>query len=148
MTQTPPSPGVPYTQTGGKDDDDNYLLTTGLMETVAIPDYLVEAESTITQFLMITLLMILVLRLVRLLALTRQLLRYVCKSWARVPALSQPETLSLSQLQSHSQNLSLSQLQAYSEPQPGASKSLNHRLRKSLRLQKKRRRILSDIWHF
>ena len=51
MTQTPPSPGVPYTQTGelAKDDDDNYLLTTGPDGTVVIPDYLVEAESTITQ---------------------------------------------------------------------------------------------------
>ena len=51
MTQTPPNPGVPYTQTGelAKDDDDNYLLTTGPDGTVIIPDYLVEAESTITQ---------------------------------------------------------------------------------------------------
>ena len=51
MTQTPPSPGVPYTQTGelGNDDEGNYLLTTGPDGTVVIPDYLVEAESTITQ---------------------------------------------------------------------------------------------------
>ena len=51
MTQTPPNPGVPYTQTGelNRDDDDNYLLTTGPDGTVVIPDYLVEAESTITQ---------------------------------------------------------------------------------------------------
>ena len=51
MTQTPPNPGVPYTQTGelDRDDDENYLLTTGPDGTVVIPDYLVEAESTITQ---------------------------------------------------------------------------------------------------
>ena len=51
MTQTPSTPGVPYTQTGelNKDDDDNYLLTTGPDGTVIIPDYLVERESTITQ---------------------------------------------------------------------------------------------------
>ena len=51
MTQTPPSPGVPYTQTGEleRDDEENYLLTTGPDGTVVIPDYLVETESTITQ---------------------------------------------------------------------------------------------------
>lgn len=51
MTQTPPSPGVPYTQTGelDRDDDDNYLLKTGPDGTVIIPDYLVERGSTITQ---------------------------------------------------------------------------------------------------
>ena len=51
MTQTPSTPGVPYTQTGelNKDDDDNYLLTTGPDGTVIIPDYLVERGSTITQ---------------------------------------------------------------------------------------------------
>ncbi len=51
MTQDAPTPGVPYTQTGelDRDDDDNYLLTTGPDGTVVIPDYLVEAESTITQ---------------------------------------------------------------------------------------------------
>ncbi len=51
MTQTPPAPGVPYTQTGelARDDDDNYLLTTGPDGTVIIPDYLVESGSTITQ---------------------------------------------------------------------------------------------------
>ncbi len=51
MTQTPPRPGVPYTQTGEleRDEDENYLLTTGPDGTVIIPDYLVERESTITQ---------------------------------------------------------------------------------------------------
>ena len=51
MTQDPSAPGVPYTQTGelDRDDDDNYLLTTGPDGTVIIPDYLVERESTITQ---------------------------------------------------------------------------------------------------
>ena len=51
MTQTPPAPGVPYTQTGelARDVDDNYLLTTGPDGTVIIPDYLVESGSTITQ---------------------------------------------------------------------------------------------------
>ena len=51
MTQTPPAPGVPYTQTGelARDDEDNYLLTTGPDGTVIIPDYLVEMGSTITQ---------------------------------------------------------------------------------------------------
>ena len=51
MTQTPPAPGVPYTQTGelARDVDDNYLLTTGSDGTVIIPDYLVESGSTITQ---------------------------------------------------------------------------------------------------
>ena len=51
MTKDPSAPGVPYTQTGelDRDDDDNYLLTTGPDGTVIIPDYLVERESTITQ---------------------------------------------------------------------------------------------------
>ena len=51
MTQTPPNPGVPYTQTGelNRDYDGNYLLKTGPDGTVIIPDYLVERESTITQ---------------------------------------------------------------------------------------------------
>ena len=51
MTQTPSTPGVPYTQTGEleRDEDENYLLTTGPDGTVIIPDYLVERESTITQ---------------------------------------------------------------------------------------------------
>ena len=51
MTQDAPTPGVPYTQTGAldKDDEGNYLLTTGPDGTVIIPDYLVERPSTITQ---------------------------------------------------------------------------------------------------
>ena len=51
MTQDAPNPGVPYTQTGelDRDNDGNYLLTTGPDGTVIIPDYLVERESTITQ---------------------------------------------------------------------------------------------------
>ena len=51
MTQDAPNPGVPYTQTGelDRDDDDKYLLTTGPDGTVIIPDYLVERPSTITQ---------------------------------------------------------------------------------------------------
>ena len=51
MTQTPGTPGVPYTQTGhvDRDADNNYLLTTGPDGTVVIPDYLLERESTITQ---------------------------------------------------------------------------------------------------
>ena len=50
MTQTPPNPGVPYTQTGEiSDDGRNYSLTTGPDGTVIIPNYLVEREATITQ---------------------------------------------------------------------------------------------------
>ena len=51
MTQDAPNPGVPYTQTGelDRDNDGNYLLTTGPDGTVIIPDYLVERPSTITQ---------------------------------------------------------------------------------------------------
>lgn len=50
MTQTPPAPGVPYTQTGViSKDGEYYSLTTGPDGTVIIPDYLVENGSTITQ---------------------------------------------------------------------------------------------------
>ena len=50
MTQTPPNPGVPYTQTGEiSDDGQNYSLTTGPDGTVIIPNYLVDRKATITQ---------------------------------------------------------------------------------------------------
>ena len=51
MTQDAPTPGVPYTQTGelDKDNEGNYLLTTGPDGTVIIPDYLINARAIITQ---------------------------------------------------------------------------------------------------